>query len=300
MTVTHHDHHHRFTKFGRLRAALILTACGMVIEFAGGILSNSLALISDAWHMLTHLFALGMSYFAMMLALRPATKKRTYGFYRAEVLAAFVNGIVLILIAVYIVYDAVMRFLRPQTIHIGEMLIVAFIGLAINGASVALLYRGSSRDINIRSAMLHELGDMASSIAVVAGAFAIFYTKHYMIDPILAVLICALIVIWSYKLIKDSVNILLESTPQHLDIDEVVAVLKNEVPGVYDVQHVHAWTISSSMYALTASVIMADCKLSKAEEVRMRINSLLKDRFHIEHTSIQFECMINKGEVGNG
>jgi cobalt-zinc-cadmium efflux system protein len=296
MTVTHHDHHHRLTKFGRLKAALILTACGMVIEFIGGYLSNSLALISDAWHMLTHLFALGMSYLAMLLALRPITKKRTYGFYRAEVLAAFVNGMVLILIALYIVYDAVLRFMHPQEVKVGEMLLIAFIGFVINGASIMLLFKSAVHDLNIKSAILHELGDLVSSVAVVAGGIAIFYTKQYIIDPILAAFICILIAIWAYRLIADSANILLEATPKHLDIDEAIAALKNEVPGVHDVRHVHAWTIGSSMYSLTADVVIDDCMISNSKEILAKINNLLKERFHIEHASIQFECRLNKEE----
>ncbi len=287
-------HHHKLNKFRRLRFALILTAAGMLIEFAGGILSNSLALISDAWHMLTHLFALGMSYLAMFLALRPITKKRTYGFYRAEVLAAFVNGIVLIFISIYIVYDAVERFLNPQEIKVGEMLLVALIGLVVNGISITLLSRDQSHDLNIRSAILHELGDIVSSVAVVVGSFIIFYTNNYIVDPILAVFICILIIIWAFKLIVESANILLEATPKHLDIDEVVAVLKNEVRGVNDVLHVHVWTIASSMYALTANVVIEDCKLSSTKKLLDDINRMLRSRFHIEHTNIQFECIVKK------
>lgn len=296
MTVIH-QHHHKMNKLSRLGFALALTAGGMVIEFVGGILSNSLALVSDAWHMLTHLFALGMSYFAILLSLRPITKKRTYGFYRAEVLAAFVNGIVLILIAVYIVYDAVMRFITPQEVKVGEMLFIAMIGLVVNGVSIALLAKASGHDLNIKSAILHELGDTISSVAVVAGGIAIFYTKNYIIDPILAVFICILIAVWAIKLLIESANILLEATPKHLDIDEVTAVLRNEIPGVHEVHHVHAWTISSGMYALTTHCVIDDCSISKSHEFLAKINSLLKQRFRIEHTNIQFECLIKKGEA---
>src|SRR3989338_6920736 len=185
MTVTHHPHH-KFNKLSRLGVAIVLTGAGMVVEFVGGILSNSLALISDAGHMLTHLFALGMSYFAILLSLRPITKKKTYGFYRAEVLAAFINGLVLIFISAYLVYEAVIRFLSPEKIKVGEMLLVAAIGLVINGVSTVLLARVSSHDLNIRSALLHEIGDMVSSIAVVIAGAIIFYTDNYIVDPILS------------------------------------------------------------------------------------------------------------------
>lgn len=293
MTVTHH-HHQRLNKLARLRAALILTALGMLFEFIGGFLSNSLSLISDAGHMLTHLFALGMSYLAILLAIRPATKKRTYGFYRAEILAAFINGIVLIFISGYLVYEAVLRFASPEKVKAGEMLLVAGFGLIINGISTILLAKASSHDINIRSAFLHEIGDLISSVAVVAGGLIIFYTHNYIIDPLISVFICILIVIWAVKLIVDSANILLEATPTHLDIDEIIAVLKNEVGGVHEVHHLHAWTIASSMYALTAHVVIEDCQVSAANQLLEKINKLLEERFNIEHTNIQFECLIKK------
>ncbi|MDD5495860.1 MAG: cation diffusion facilitator family transporter, partial [Candidatus Omnitrophica bacterium] len=270
------------------------TGIGLLIEFVGGILSNSLALISDAGHMLTHLFALGMSYFAIILSLRPVTKKRTYGFYRAEVLAAFINGMVLIPIAFYIVYESVLRSLHPQQIRIQEMLLVALIGLAINGASIFLLLRVSRQDLNIKSAILHELGDIVSSVAVVGGAFIILFSKNYIIDPILAFFISILIIIWAVKLLIESGNILLEATPKHLDIDDVIKAVKEELPAVHEVHHMHLWTISSSLYALTAHVVIDDCSVSRANELLHKINRLLKERFHIEHTNIQFECLVKK------
>lgn len=281
-------------RLSRLRLALILTALGMILEFIGGILSNSLALISDAGHMLTHLFALGMSYFAITLSLKPATKKRTYGFYRAEILAAFINSFVLVFISGYLMYESISRFVSPEKVRTGEMLLVAGIGLAVNGISTALLAKISAHDLNIRSAFLHEIGDMFSSVAVVTGAILIVYTKNYIVDPIISFFICILIVIWAVKLLIDSGNILLESTPKHLDIDKVIEAVRSGVEGVYEVHHLHAWTIASSMYALTAHVVIDDCQVSKANEVLGKINSLLKERFHIEHTNIQFECLVKK------
>lgn len=293
MTVIHHSLN-AADKISRLKFTITLTALGMAIEFIGGFLSNSLALTSDAWHMLTHLFALGMSYFAIALSQQPVTKKKTYGFYRAEILAAFINGIVLIFIAGYLVYEAVLRFISPEKIRVQEMLLVAVIGLAINAVSTFLLARVSAQDLNIRSAFLHEIGDMLSSIAVVAAGIIILFTKNYIIDPILSFFICTLIVIWAVKLLIESANILLEATPKHLDIDELVRVAKQEIPGIYEMHHVHAWTIASSMYALTAHVVIEDCQVSKANGFLEKINDLLKKKFHIEHTNIQFECLLKK------
>lgn len=289
-----HNPHHKLNKLSLLKITLILTAFGMVLEFAGGILSNSLALISDAWHMLTHIFALGMSYFAVTLSMRPVTKRHTYGFYRAEILAAFINGIILLFISGYLVYEAVLRFVRPEEIRILEMFLIAFIGLVINGIGITLLSRAGAHDLNIRSAILHELGDLVSSVAVVIGALFIFYTKNYIIDSILTFFISILIVVWSIKLLIDSAYILLEAAPKHLDIDLLTSVLKAEIPGIHEVHHVHAWTIASSMYALTAHVVIEDCQVSKANELLHEINALLKERFHIGHTNIQFECLVKK------
>jgi cobalt-zinc-cadmium efflux system protein len=260
----------------------------------GGVLSNSLSLLSDAGHMLTHLFALGMSYGAILLAMRPSNKKRTYGFYRAEILAAFINGIVLIFISGYLVYEAIRRFMSPEKVNVKEMLLVAGFGLVINGISTYLLAKTDSHDLNIRSAFLHEIGDLISSIAVVGAGLVIFYTGNSLIDPLISFFICVLIVIWAIRLIMDSANILLEATPAHLDIEEVIAVLKNEVPGVHEVRHMHAWTIATEMYALTAQVVIEDCKVSDANELLEKINKLLEERFRVEHTNIQFECLIKK------
>lgn len=293
MTVSH-SHHHSAQKLHKLKLALILTIGGMLFEFVGGFLSNSLALISDAWHMLTHVFALGMSYLAILLAMRPSTKKRTYGFYRAEILVAFINGIVLIGISVYLVYEAILRFMSPEQIKVGQMLVVAGLGLVINGISTFLLAKASHHDLNVRSAFLHEIGDMVSSIAVVGAGLIIFYRHTYIIDPLISLFICVLIGIWAIKLIIESANILLEATPAHLDIDEVIAVIKNEVPGVHEVHHLHAWTIASSMYSLTAHIVIEDCKVSTANELLAKINKLLEERFHIEHANIQFECLLKK------
>jgi len=301
MTFTHpHPGHTAKEKISRLRIALALTIFGAIIEFAGGIISNSLALISDAGHMLTHIFALGTSYLAILLTLRPATKRRTYGLYRAEVLAAFVNGIFLIFIAIYIFYEAVKRFIHPAPINIAEMLGIALIGLFINGISTVLLAKVSGHDLNIKSAFIHEIGDMISSIAVVGAGVLIFVTKNYVFDPALSFMICALIVVWASKLLVDSANILLEATPPHLDVDEVVHAIRSEIPDVHEVHHVHAWTISSSMYALTAHIVIDDCHISSANEILHKINMLVKDKFHIEHTNLQFECLVKQTKADKG
>ncbi|GAH99907.1 unnamed protein product [marine sediment metagenome] len=175
----------RFLKRTRLKFVIIITAIVMGIEVVGGFLTNSLALLSDAGHMLTHLFALGMSFFAIVLAARPVTKEKTYGFYRAEVLVAFVNGIALLFIAAFIFYKAIFRVFSPQSVAGLEMLLVAILGLAANGAGIFLLSGLGREDINVRSAFLHLIGDTASSCAVVLGGLIIYYTGNFIIDPLI-------------------------------------------------------------------------------------------------------------------
>lgn len=293
MTVIRHDNHN-IDKLKRLKFSLIITGFGVVIEFVGGILSNSFALLSDAGHMFTHIFALGMSYFAVLLSQQPVSKKRTYGLFRAEVLAAFVNGIFLILIAFYLVYEAFWRFIHPEPINITEMLLVATVGFIINGVTAFLFAKTLSHDLNTKSAFLHEIGDLVSSIAVVGSGIIILYTKNYIFDALLAIFISLLIIVWAVRLLIESGHILLEATPKHLDVDVIVEAIKKGVPGVYEVHHLHIWTITSSFYALTAHIVIEDCRLSATNEVLDKINVLLKERFHIGHTNLQFECLIKK------
>ena len=279
----------RVLKGARLKLVILITAIVMVIEVVGGFLTNSLALLSDAGHMITHLFALGMSFFAIALATRPVTKEKTYGFYRAEVLVAFVNGIVLLFVAALILYRAMFRVISPQSVAEREMLLVAIVGLAANGVGIFLLSGLGKGDINVRSAFLHLLGDTASSGAVVLGGLIMYYTGNFIVDPIISILICILIFIWAGRLLAESTNILLEATPKHVDIDEMTDAIKREVSGVKAVHDVHVWVITSHMYAMTAHVIVNDIPVSKSREILEKINNLVYDKFNISHTNIQFE-----------
>ncbi len=279
----------RLLKGTRLKLVIIITAIVMGIEVVGGFLTNSLALLSDAGHMLTHLFALGMSFFAIVLAARPVTKEKTYGFYRAEVLVAFVNGIALLFMAAFIFYKAIFRVISPQSVAELEMLLVALLGLAANGAGIFLLSGLGREDINVRSAFLHLIGDTASSGAVVLGGLIIYYTGNFIIDPLISILICGLILIWAVRLLTESTNILLEATPKDVDIDEMAEVIKGRIPGVKAVHDVHVWVITSHMYAMTAHVIVDDIPLSRSREILEKINKLVNEQFNISHTNIQFE-----------
>lgn len=280
----------RSFKRSRLKMVIIITAIVMGIEVVGGFLTNSLALLSDAGHMLTHLFALGMSFFAIVLAARPVTKEKTYGFYRAEILVAFVNGIVLLFLTAFIFYKAIFRIISPQPVAELQMLLVAILGLAANGAGIFLLHGIGRGDINVKSVFLHLIGDTASSVAVVLGGLIIYYTGNFLIDPLISILIGILILIWAGKLLAESTNILLEATPKHLDIDEMVSFIKRRVPGVKAIHHVHVWVITSHMYAMTAHVIIEDITVNQSHKILDRINELLEEQFDISHTNIQFEA----------
>jgi len=279
----------RLFKVSRLKMVIIITAIVMGIEVVGGFLTNSLALLSDAGHMLTHLFALGMSFFAIVLATRPVTKEKTYGFYRAEVLVAFVNGIVLLFLTAFIFYKAIFRIISPQPVAELEMLLVAILGLAANGAGIFLLHGVGRGDINVKSAFLHLIGDTASSGAVVLGGLIIYYTDNFLIDPLISILICILILIWAGKLLAESTNILLEATPKHVDIDEMVSFIKRRIPAIKAIHHVHVWVITSHMYAMTAHVIIEDITVSQSHKILEKINQLVTNEFNISHTNIQFE-----------
>lgn len=297
--MIHHHHpksqhsHHEFHRPEERRSLLwciLITGGMMVVEFIGGFWTGSLALLSDAGHMLSHFFALTVSYGAIWFASRPETQQKTYGYYRIEILSALLNGISLVVITGFIVYVAALRFYSPVPILDRQMLIVALIGLGVNVATTLILHKHSVHDMNIRSAFLHMLGDTVSSVGVVGAAIAIHYTHELWIDLLVSVLIAVLILIWAMRLILDSVHVLMESTPKHIQLEEVARVLKAEVKGINDIHDLHVWEITSKMYSLTAHIIVGDCSLSSTAEFLEKCNAVLNERFDIQHTTIQIEC----------
>jgi cobalt-zinc-cadmium efflux system protein len=272
-----------------LLIALSVTLFMMIAEIVGGILSNSLALLSDAGHMFTDTLALALSFFAMKFADMPATEKKTFGFYRFEILAALLNGVTLVLMSLYIIYEAYLRILNPPAVQGALMLIVAIIGLIANIIGALYLVKHRASSLNIRSAFLHIVGDAVSSVAVIIGGVVIYYTGWYLIDPMLSILIALGIMYGSYGLVTESVNILLESAPSHINIASVAAEIAL-VSGVLEAYHVHVWTITSGVYALSAHVIVDDMPVSGSRELLKEIQRRLSERFKIIHSTIQFEC----------
>jgi len=292
-----HDHEHDDHGLRQVPAngkrdiliALSITLLMMVAEAIGGLLSNSLALLSDAGHMLTDNLALLLSFFAMTFASLPATDRKTYGFYRLEILAAFVNGIVLVLISLYIMYEAYLRMVNPQPVQGMLMLIIAVIGLVANIVGALFLFKHSHSSLNIRGAYLHIVGDALSSVGVVVGGVIILYTGWYLIDPILSMMISLVIIYGSWSLVKESVNILLESAPAHISIDSIASEIA-KIKGVREAYHIHVWTITSGVYALSAHVLIDDQLVSGSRELLDSIRGLLADRFKVLHSTIQLEC----------
>jgi cobalt-zinc-cadmium efflux system protein len=272
-----------------LSVAILITATVMAVEAVGGILSNSLALLSDAGHMFTHFIALGLALLAVRMARRPATRTKTYGYYRAEILVALANGIILVFLALYIFYEAHLRFLQPPEVRGPMMLGVAIVGLGANLVVLLALKRTGSESINIRSAFMHVLSDTLSSVGVIIAGLIIIFTGTYVADPLVSVLIGAMILIWAIGLIREAGSILLEAVPKHIDVREITSEVK-KVKGVRDLHDLHVWTITSGMHAMSGHLLIEDQMVSKAAEILNEVNELLRLKFGIAHTTLQLEC----------
>jgi len=285
-----HNHTHRGEERSKLVLACALTGTMFIVEGIAGFLTNSLALLSDAGHMLTHMIALLISLGAIVFASRPPTARKTYGFYRLEILAALFNGATLFLITIWIFFHAYKRIINPEPVASGHMFIVAIIGLFVNLACAYIL-KTSHGSLNIKSAFMHMMADTFSSLVVVIGAIIMHYTQWYMLDPALSILICIIILVWSYQLITESVDILLEATPKDVDLENVVKSISelDEIEGVHDV---HIWTITSGMYAMSAHIYIKDIMVSETQQIMSNINTLVNEKFSIGHTVIQFESNV--------
>jgi cobalt-zinc-cadmium efflux system protein len=293
----HHPHHeYRLLEKKRLRVVLVLTFVMMIAEMVWGYLSNSLALLSDAFHMLTHFGALAVSLISIEVATRLQSRDKTFGYWRIEILSALFNGVTLLPIMAYILYEAYRRFVHPESVVVSQMFTVALIGLVVNLVCAVVLADVSREDFNLRGAFLHLVGDTASSIGVVLAAVVIHYTKWNFLDPIVSVLIAMVILVWSIGLIRESVDILLEAVPKGIHLQEVKESILR-IPGVNDIHDVHIWQITSKMYALTAHVAVENIPILQTRSILEKINTVLDERFHITHTNIQFEPDV-KGNNG--
>ena len=272
-----------------LKITLVIVLVVMVAEVIGGILSNSLALIGDAGHMLTDALALGLSLFAFALARRPATSTRTYGYHRAEIMAALANGALLILVSAYIFYEAYQRFFESTVIETPLMLVTAGIGLAANLIGIFILRKSSHGSLNIKAAFWHIIGDTLSSVGVIIAGVIILLTDWYIVDPILAVIIGCVILWGAFRIVREAADILLESVPGHIRVVEVTDAIQ-KIAGVKDLHDVHIWTITSGIYALSAHLNIEDQMISESNVIVAGVHELLARDYNITHTTLQLEC----------
>jgi len=293
--ISHHIHqpkksdNHVYSSNQRnLVIALLITAIVMIAEIIGGLLANSLALLSDAGHMLTDILALGLSLVAMRFAQKPPTPSKTFGFHRLEILAAFFNGMLLFFISFYIFYEAYKRLLHPEEIKGLFMLIVACIGLLANGIGIILLRKSAHTSLNVKSAFFHIVGDTISSGGVIVGGLLILYTGWYLVDPLIGIFIGILILRGAYTLIMESIDIFLEATPKDINVEEMLDELR-KIKGVKDVHHLHLWTITTGINAMSAHVLIDDLLVSSSAYILKEIKSFLHNKYRIEHSTIQFE-----------
>jgi cobalt-zinc-cadmium efflux system protein len=288
-----HAHHHNHAEPGtengrrRLGIALFLTAGYMVVEAVGGYLFNSLALLADSGHMLSDVMALGLSWLALQIGQRSPTDRHTFGFKRTEILAALMNGVALWAIVGLLFYEAVRRFFQPPPVEGTGMLIVASAGLAVNFLIAALLYRARRENLNIRSAFIHVIADALGSAGAILAAIVILATGLNWVDPLVSVLIGFLILFSSWELLKESVHILMEGVPTGMQISDIEQTLL-EQDGVCCVYDLHVWSITSNRHALSAHVVLSDLTEDR-NQVLKRLNTVLVDKFHIDHTTIQIE-----------
>lgn len=270
-----------------VKTALVVTVALVALEFVAGALAHSLALISDAWHNFTDVPTLVLSWIALYFEQKPPDHRKTFGYHRAGVLAAFVNGIFLVGVALFICYEGYERIMRPVAVATGTMLVVGAIALAVNGG-IALALARERRNLNLRAVFIHNLGDALSNVGIIAGAWLIRETGQPLIDPIIAFLIAGMILWTAIGIIAESSNVLLESLPRGMRL-EMVANAMLEIPGVREVHDVHIWSLGSVSRALSCHVRILDMPTSETEQIAHQLREVLERRFGITHTTIQFE-----------
>jgi cobalt-zinc-cadmium efflux system protein len=280
------------------KTALALTCLILVVELAGGLASHSLALLADAGHVLTDVFALGLAWFAVAQARRPADPRRSYGYHRVSILAALVNAVTLIVIVIAIAYEAVRRLANPEPVQGVIVIAAAVVGIAIN-SFIVLGLRSETRNLNLRAALVHVVGDLAASVGVVLAGAVILLTGWLPIDPLLSIAIAVLIAYGAWRIVRETVNLLLEGTPREIDL----AAVTNEITGtelISSMHDLHIWALSSAETALSVHVVVEDCPLAEAEHVVRNLERRLCDRFAIGHTTIQVESCHPCGEINHG
>jgi cobalt-zinc-cadmium efflux system protein len=280
---------HREVIQKKFRIFIWLSLSVLLLEVAGGVLTNSLALLSDAGHVLIDLLALLLAYFAMRLSRRGTTETFTYGYYRAEILAAMVNAIVLFMLTLFIFYQAYLRFLSPQKINGPEMFIIAVIGLAANLYVVLRMHGHEHENLNVRGAYLHVLSDTISSVGVVIGGLLILLTGNYIFDSLVSAAIGVFILVNCLGLIRESIHILMEAVPKDIDLQQVSDDIR-KIPRVREIHDLHIWSIASDVLALSSHIVIDTDDATDLNSIISQINEMLKAKYNITHTVIQSEC----------
>jgi cobalt-zinc-cadmium efflux system protein len=280
-----HSHEGQSTKI--LAAAFALTATFMAVELIAGFAANSLALLADAGHMLTDAGALALAWLASRIAQRPADARRSFGYQRTRVIATFVNGCALLFIVAWIAIEALQRLFQPREVDALTVIWVGSLGFAVNLVVFGLLRRGHAHDMNVAAAALHVIGDLLGSVAAIVAALVIFFTGWTIADPISSLIVCALIVRSAWSIVRRSTHILMEGTPEHLDVDELRATLEQHVPAIRDVHHVHLWLVGPNEPLMTMHATIAAG--SSHTEVLRQTKAVLQERYGIAHATIQIE-----------
>ena len=287
--MSHRNHEEVQLAGNKLKYSLILSATILIAEVIGGVLSNSLALLSDAGHVFADVIALGLSWYGVRQAMRPSDSRMTFGYHRIGVIVAIVNAVSIFVIAAVIIYEAYGRLREPPEVKSTLMMAVAIVGLAANILVTWWLRKAQRSNINIRSAFWHAFGDALASVGVIVGGIIIMLTGQFLVDPIISVLI-ALIILWSaWSIFREGFRVILEATPRDVDILKMIGALKS-IEGVKDVHDVHVWSITPELRAMNGHILIEDISISDAAVIRSRIEEVIRDQFHIEHTTLQMEC----------
>jgi len=286
----HHGHDHGLTGEKNILKAVILNIIITAAEIAGGIISGSLSLLSDAFHNLSDVVSLIISYIAILVGKKSKSSTKTYGYKRAEILAALANVIVLFFVSGFIIYEAIKRLSRPEPVNSVIMLSVAFVGLLGNGISVAMLFKDSKSSLNIKSAFLHLLGDTVSSVAVILTAIVLLFKPWYILDTLISMFISLYIIKESVSILLESINILMQGVPKGLDKNKIKKKIYSlRGLGIRDIHHIHMWDITPGRTVFDAHIVVDKVRLKDADRIIMKVNSSLSKDFHISHSTIQIE-----------
>ena len=292
------SHSHTHSHFGniakqttsRMALSLVLTLAFVFIEAGAGILGNSLALLTDAAHNLTDAIALGLSWYAIRLTTQPADERKTYGYHRAGILVALLNSTTLVLISLWIFYEAYHRIINPPEVQSGILITVGLVAVAVNLGTALLVRKGSETDLNVRSAYVHLVGDVISTVGAVIAGVVIYFTGANWLDPLISVLIGFLILYNAWGILRDSVDILLEATPRDIDTATLVQDVK-QVKGVLGVHDLHIWSLTQNLRTMSAHILTEDVPISSGAEIQRQINEIVYHGYNIAHATLQLECV---------